>query len=500
MLSVDWSSLKDRSLIRQQALLDGHWQDAQSGQSISVYNPASQQLVGQVPNMGAAETVTAIESAQRAFQQWKLQSSHQRSEFLQRFCQLLLENAEDVARIITVEQGKPLRESRAEVRYAASFLQWFAEQAKRVQGEVLSSPWSDRRMLTWRQPLGVAAAITPWNFPAAMITRKVAPALAAGCTMIVKPSEWTPLTALALGELACRAGLPQGVFQIVTGEAAEIGQVLSSSQTVRKLSFTGSTRVGRILAEQCGRTVKRLSLELGGHAPFIVFQDADLNQAVEGALASKYRNAGQTCICSNRFYIHDDLFDQFATLLVERTKALRGGPGDDPSVDVGPRIHPSAVTKVQVQIDDALQRGANLLTGGQPHWAGVNFFQPTILAGVTEQMLVAHEETFGPVCPLIRFHDQQEVIRLANQTDYGLAAYIYSRDLSRVWRVAEQLDFGMVGVNTGSISTEVAPFGGVKQSGYGREGAQTGIDEYLEVKYVCLALDETSTSSHIAKP
>lgn len=487
---MTWTVLKDQSLVRQQACINGSWRDANSGESIEVTNPANGKTVARVPNMGQAEANLAIEAANVAWPDWKKRSSHERANLLMQFFDQIIANAEDLATIMTIEQGKPLRESIAEIRYAASFVQWFAEQGKRVQGDVLASPMNDKRMIVLRQPVGVCAAITPWNFPAAMITRKVAPALAAGCPIVVKPSEFTPLSALALAELALRAGIPPGVLQVVTGDAKEIGEAFTSSTTVRKLSFTGSTRVGRILAEQCAATIKRVSLELGGHAPFIVFDDADINAAVSGAIASKYRNAGQTCVCTNRFYVHDKVFDEFSSKLVERTASLTVGDGLDPKVDLGPLINSSAIAKVENHIADALERGANLLIGGSLHERGGLFFQPTVLGRVNEQMRIAHEETFGPVAALISFSDESQVVQLANHTEYGLAAYVYSRDISRVWRVAEALEYGMVGINTGSFSSEVAPFGGVKQSGIGREGSQLGIDEYLNVKYLCLGISD----------
>lgn len=489
---MTWTMLKDHTLVRQQACINGSWLDADSGLSIEVKNPANGQTVARVPNMGRSEANRAIEAANDAWPDWKRRSSHERATLLMRFFELILANADDLATIMTVEQGKPLRESLAEIRYAASFVQWFAEQGKRVQGDVLASPMNDKRMIVLRQPVGVCAAITPWNFPAAMITRKVAPALAAGCPIVVKPSEFTPLSALALADLALRAGIPPGVLQVVTGDAKEIGQAFTSSNTVRKLSFTGSTRVGRILAEQCAATIKRVSLELGGHAPFIVFEDADIDAAVSGAIASKYRNAGQTCVCTNRFYIHDKVFDEFSSKLVERTAKLSVGDGLNPQVDIGPLINASAIAKVESHVADAVERGAELLAGGSLHARGGLFFQPTVLGRVNEQMRIAHEETFGPVAALLSFTDESQVVQLANDTEYGLAAYIYSRDISRVWRVAEALEYGMVGINTGSFSSEVAPFGGVKQSGIGREGSQLGIDEYLDVKYLCLGLSGNS--------
>lgn len=485
---MSWTPLRDSSLLRTQAFVSGQWCDSLDGSIIDVFNPANRERIATVPCLGEVETERAIAAGLDAFQTWSRWTSHERGQVLSRFFELVLENADDLAYILTSEQGKPLKESLGEIKYAASFLQWFAEQGKRVQGEILSSPIADKRMMVLRQPIGVCAAITPWNFPAAMITRKVAPALAAGCTMIVKPSELTPLTALALAELARRAGVPAGVLQVLTGEPAKIGRVLTQSTTVRKLSFTGSTQVGRMLASQCASSIKRLSLELGGHAPFIVMDDADIDLAVAGAIVSKYRNSGQTCICTNRFYVHEKVSQAFVERLVEASKALRVGFGTDGKTDLGPLINSQAVDKVQRHVEDAVQHGARLLCGGKPHALGGTFFEPTVLSGVTTDMLIAQEETFGPVSAIMEFKNEQQVIELANATEYGLAAYIFSRDVSTVWRIAEALEYGMVGVNTGSISTEVAPFGGVKQSGLGREGSHLGIDEYLNVKYVCLAI------------
>lgn len=483
-----WSRLKDSQLLRQQSYVDGQWCDASDGSTIAVHNPATQQIIASVPHLGETETNRAIDAAKVGFQQWSRLTSHERANYLTRFYELIIEHAQDLAWILTSEQGKPLKEAIGEIRYAASFVQWFAEQGKRVQGEVLSSPLSGKRMLVLRQPIGVCAAITPWNFPAAMITRKVAPALAAGCSMIVKPSELTPLTALALAELSKRAGIPAGVLQVVTGDPNQIGRSLTQSDVVRKLSFTGSTQVGRILAAQCAGTIKRLSLELGGHAPFIVFEDADLDAAVEGAIASKYRNSGQTCICTNRFFVHEEVCKQFTEKLVLASKKLQVGLGWESNTDLGPLINVRAIEKVLRHVNDAVEKGAGLLCGGRVHSLGGTFFQPTVLGDVTPEMLIFKEETFGPVSAVMAFSNEQQVIQQANATEYGLAAYIYSRDIAKVWRVAEALEYGMVGVNTGSISTEVAPFGGVKQSGLGREGSQLGIDEYLNVKYVCLSI------------
>ncbi|GAB2475780.1 NADP-dependent succinate-semialdehyde dehydrogenase [Comamonas humi] len=482
-------TLDDASLLRSQALIDGAWVGADDGASFAVTNPSTGARVASVPRMGPAETRRAIEAARVAQAAWRNVTARERSGVLRRWHGLMLAHAEDLARIMTAEQGKPLAEARGEVLYAASFLEWFAEEAKRVSGDVLTSTDNGKRMLVLKEPMGVCAAITPWNFPLAMITRKAAPALAAGCAMVLKPAEDTPLSALALAALAQQAGVPAGVFSVVTGDAAssiEIGAELTASPVVRKLSFTGSTEVGRILMRQSAATVKKLSLELGGNAPFIVFDDADLDAAVEGAIASKYRNAGQTCVCANRLYVHERVYDDFAAKLVAAVQQLQVGDGMEPGVLQGPLISDAAVAKVQQHIADALAKGARVLTGGAPHALGGRFFQPTVLADATGDMLVAREETFGPLAPLFRFGSDEEVIRMANDTESGLASYFYSRDMGRIWRVAQALEYGMVGINTGLISNEVAPFGGIKQSGLGREGSSYGIDEYLEMKYLCM--------------
>jgi len=475
-------------LLRQQAWVGGRWIDADGGAVLPVHNPARGTLLGRVPALGAVETRRAIVAAHDAWPAWRDRLAGERAALLRRWHDLMLEHREDLARILTSEQGKPLTEARGEIAYAAGFLAWYAEEAKRIHGEVIASPWEGRRILTLRQPVGVCAAITPWNFPSAMLTRKAGAALAAGCTMVAKPASATPFSALALAALAEAAGLPPGVLNIVTGPAGEIGAELTANPQVRLLSFTGSTETGRRLMAACSGTLKRLALELGGNAPFIVFDDADLEQAVEGALASKYRNTGQTCVCANRLLIQDGVYDAFASLLAARVAALRVGDGMEEGVQQGPLISAEAVAKVEAHIADAVSRGARVLTGGHRHAMGRTFFQPTVLADVTPDMRVCREETFGPVAPLLRFHTEEEAIRLANATESGLAAYFYARDLGRVWRVAEALEYGMVGVNAGVISTEVAPFGGVKQSGLGREGGREGIEEYLETKYVCLGL------------
>ncbi|KIC86382.1 MAG: NAD-dependent succinate-semialdehyde dehydrogenase [Pantoea sp.] len=477
--------LKNSSLLRDKCLINGEWVSADDNSVIDVNNPATTNVIASVPSMSAKDARTAIDAAQMAFESWSKLPAKDRTAILRRWCDLIVENVGDLAELMTAEQGKPITESKSEILYAASFLEWFAEEAKRVYGETIPSPTSSKRILVIKQPIGVCAAITPWNFPAAMITRKVAPALAAGCTMIVKPAEQTPLTALALAVLAQRAGIPAGVFQVITGDARELGEALTSSDTVRKLSFTGSTEVGRILMAQCAFTIKKLSLELGGNAPFIVFDDADLDAAVEGAIASKYRNTGQTCVCTNRFYVHTSIYDSFAEKLALRVAAMKVGEGHEANVLIGPLIDDAAISKVEDHIADALAKGATLVTGGKPHALGGTFFEPTVLTGATQQMKIARKETFGPVAALFRFTSEEEVIAMANDTEFGLAAYFYTENVRRTWRVAEALEYGMVGHNTGLISNEVAPFGGVKQSGLGREGSHHGIDEYLEIKYLC---------------
>ena len=468
-------------------LLAGFWAGADSGEVIDVTNPATGAVIGQVPRMGKAETERAIIASATAQKQWKTLTAATRSAILKRWFDLIKLHAEDLAQILTAEQGKPLAESRGEVNYGASFIEWFAEEAKRVYGEVIPSPANDRKLLVIKQPIGVTAAITPWNFPIAMITRKAAPALAAGCSMIIKPAEQTPLSAIALAVLAEEAGVPAGVLQVVTGKAREIGAVMTESSIVSKLSFTGSTEVGRILMAQCAPTIKKLSLELGGNAPFIVFDDADLDAAVEGAMISKFRNAGQTCVCANRLFIQTSVFDAFAAKLAAKVAALKVGDGTADGVTQGPLIDMAAIEKIESHVADAVNKGAKLVAGGKRHALGSTFFEPTILADVPASALIFKEETFGPVAPLFRFKTDDEVIELANRTEFGLASYFYSRDIGRIWRVVEALEYGMVGINTGMISTEVAPFGGVKQSGLGREGSHHGIDDYLEIKYIAMA-------------
>jgi succinate-semialdehyde dehydrogenase/glutarate-semialdehyde dehydrogenase len=479
-------TLKDPTLLRQQSYINGQWCDADNGETIAVTNPATGEKIGTVPRMGEAETRRAIEAANAAWPAWRKKTAKERAAIMRKWNDLMLENADDLALLMTAEQGKPLAESKGEITYAASFIEWFGEEAKRIAGETLQSPWPDRRIVVTREPIGVSAAITPWNFPSAMITRKAGPALAAGCPMVLKPAELTPFSALALAVLAERAGIPPGVFSVVTGDPKAIGKEMTANPIVRKLSFTGSTAVGRLLMEQSAPTIKKLSLELGGNAPFIVFDDADLDAAVEGAIASKYRNTGQTCVCANRIYVQDGIYDAFAKKLVEAVGKLKVGNGVDPGVTQGPLIEEKAVKKVEEHIADALGKGARLLLGGKRHELGHTFFQPTILADVNSDMELAREETFGPLAPLFRFKTDEEAVTLANSTEFGLAAYFYSRDIGRIWRVAEGLESGMVGVNTGLISNEIAPFGGVKQSGIGREGSTHGMDDYLVIKYICM--------------
>ena len=480
--------LNDPTLFRQQAFIDGQWRDALSGEVITVTNPANDQRLGSVPKMGAEETHEAIDAANRALPAWRALTAKERAAILRRWFDLIMANQDDLARLMTLEQGKPLAEAKGEIGYAASFIEWFAEEGKRVYGDTIPGHQADKRLIVIKQPIGVTAAITPWNFPAAMITRKAGPALAAGCTMVLKPASQTPFSALALAELAQRAGIPDGVFSVVTGSAGAVGNALTSNPLVRKLSFTGSTEIGRQLMAQCSQDIKKVSLELGGNAPFIVFDDADLDKAVEGALASKFRNAGQTCVCANRLYVQEGVYDRFAEKLQQAVEKLRLGDGLQSGVTTGPLIDDKAVAKVQEHIADALAKGARIMTGGKVHELGGNFFQPTILLDVPDSAKVAKEETFGPLAPLFRFKDEADVIRQANDTEFGLAAYFYARDLSRVFRVGEALEYGIVGINTGLISNEVAPFGGVKASGLGREGSKYGIDDYLEIKYMCIGL------------
>ncbi|HTM60413.1 MAG TPA: NADP-dependent succinate-semialdehyde dehydrogenase [Burkholderiales bacterium] len=481
-------SLKDSKLFREQCYIDGQWLDAESRKNVPVHNPATGAVLGSVPDMGTTETKRAIEAADRAWPAWRAKTAKERAAILRKWFDLMMANQEDLAQIMTAEQGKPLAESRGEIAYGASFIEWFAEEGKRVYGDTIPSPWADKRIVIMKQPIGVSAMITPWNFPNAMIARKAGPALAAGCTVVIKPAEQTPFSALAMVELGERAGIPKGVLNIITGDAATIGKELCANPKVRKLSFTGSTEVGRILMRQSADTVKKLSLELGGNAPFIVFDDADLDAAVEGALASKYRNAGQTCVCANRIYVQDKVYDAFASKLTEKVRGFKVGAGNEPGVVIGPLIDEQGLKKVEAHVADAVGKGAKVVLGGKRHERGGLFFQPTVIADVTPAMIVSREETFGPVAPLIRFKTEDEVIGLANDSEFGLAGYFYSRDVGRIFRVAERMEAGIVGANVGIISTEVAPFGGVKQSGLGREGSKYGIEEYLEVKYMLVGL------------
>ena len=478
--------LRKQQLLKTQCFINGEWVAADGGQTITVRNPATGEAIGTVPKMGRAETKRAIETAEKAWAGWRSKLAKERSVILRKWFELMMANQDDLALIMTSEQGKPMTESRGEIAYAASFIEWFAEEGKRAYGDVIPTFRGDSRVVVIKQPVGVCAAITPWNFPAAMITRKAGPALASGCTMVLKPAGQTPLSALALAALAEEAGVPPGVFNVVTGAATEIGEELSTNPIVRKLTFTGSTEIGKLLMAKCAGTVKKTSMELGGNAPFIVFDDADLDAAVEGAIASKYRNTGQTCVCANRFLVQDGVYDAFADKLARRVKAMRVGNGLESGVEQGPLIDMKAVEKIEEHIADALAKGGKVLTGGKRHALGGSFFEPTVLTGATPAMLLAKEETFGPLAPLFRFSSDAEVVEMANSTEFGLASYFYSRDIGRIWRVAEALEFGMVGINTGAISNEVAPFGGVKQSGLGREGSHYGIDEYVVIKYMCI--------------
>ncbi|MGZ5041830.1 MAG: NADP-dependent succinate-semialdehyde dehydrogenase [Usitatibacter sp.] len=480
------ANLKDAGLFRENCYIDAQWVESDSRKRINVDNPADASLVGTVPDCGAAETRRAIEAASRALPAWRSMLAKERSALLRKWFDLMIAHADDLAALLTAEQGKPLAEAKGEILYGASFVEWFAEEAKRVYGDVIPTPTSDKRIVVIKQAIGVVCAITPWNFPNAMITRKAGPALAAGCTMVLKPASKTPYSALALAELAHRAGIPKGVFNVVTGNARTIGAEMTSNPTVRKITFTGSTEIGRVLMRQSADQIKKLGLELGGNAPFIVFDDADLDAAVAGAIISKYRNNGQTCVCANRIYVQDSVYDAFAAKLADKVRALKVGKGTDPGVILGPLIDDAAMAKVEEHVADALAKGAKVALGGKRHALGGRFYEPTILTGVTKEMKVAIEETFGPVAPLFRFKDEADVIAQANDTEFGLASYFYARDLGRVWRVAEALEAGIVGVNTGLISTEVAPFGGVKQSGLGREGSKYGIDDFLQIKYVSM--------------
>lgn len=480
--------LNDSELLREACYINGDWVAANDGATRDVINPATGEVLASVPNMARDEARRAIDLAQTALFSWREKTASERAGVLRRWYELMLEHKQDLATIMTQEQGKPLAESLGEVAYGASFIEWFAEEAKRVYGDTIPAHQADKRILVIKQPVGVCAAITPWNFPNAMITRKAGAALAAGCTMVVKPAGHTPLSALALCELAHRAGMPAGVLNVITGSASEIGDEFTSNPIVRKLSFTGSTEIGRLLLAKCSDSVKRVSMELGGNAPFIVFDDADLDAAVQGAIQSKYRNAGQTCVCTNRFLVQDGVYDEFAKKLGSAVSAMKVGNGMDEGVTQGPLIDEEAVQKVEEHISDAVSKGARVLVGGARHELGRGFFQPTLMVDVSSEMLVAHEETFGPVAPLFRFSTEEQAIDMANDTEFGLAAYFYSQNLGRVWRVSEHLEYGMVGINSGIISTAIAPFGGVKQSGMGREGSKYGIDEYLEIKYLCMGI------------
>lgn len=479
-------TLSDPGLFRQSAFIGGEWRQAGNLSMLAVDNPADGSILGSVPDCDASDTEQAIAAAHAAWPAWRALTAGARADLLERWHALILAHTDDLARIMTAEQGKPVAEAAGEIRYAATFVKWFAGEGRRIYGGMIPAPDADRRILTWKEPVGVSAIITPWNFPAAMITRKCAPALAAGCPVVIKPSDLTPFTALALAVLAERAGIPAGVFNVVTGLPSAIGATLTGSPLVRKLSFTGSTRVGALLMGQCADSIKRLSLELGGNAPLIVFDDADLDIAVAATMASKFRNAGQTCVCANRLYVQAGIYDAFAKKLAEKVGQLKVGNGFGEGVTTGPLIDSKAVEKVKEHVADAVSKGATIALGGKPSSAGELFFEPTILTGVTTAMKVATEETFGPVAPLFKFETEEEVIELANATEFGLASYFYSKDIAKVFRVAEALEYGMVGVNTGLISTEVAPFGGIKQSGLGREGSKYGIDDYTEIKYICL--------------
>jgi succinate-semialdehyde dehydrogenase/glutarate-semialdehyde dehydrogenase len=479
-------SLKDPSLLKQQCYLNGNWSNADQNETIAVINPATGERLGTVPKMGRDETRRAIDAAAAALPAWRVKTAKERSVILRRWFELIMANQDDLAVIMTAEQGKPLAEAKGEISYAASFIEWFAEEGKRIYGDTIPGHAADKRIVVIKEPIGVCAAITPWNFPAAMITRKAGPALAAGCTMVVKPASATPFSALALAELGERAGIPAGVFSIVTGSASAIGDEMTANPLVRKLTFTGSTEIGKQLMAQCAATVKKVSLELGGNAPFIVFDDADLDAAVEGAIASKYRNTGQTCVCTNRLLVQNNVYDQFIKKLSDAVARMQVGNGLTGDFQQGPLINMAAVEKMEEHIADAAVKGARIVCGGKRHTLGGTFFEPTIIADVTPEMLVAREETFGPLAPVFRFGSDAEAIQMANDTEFGLASYFYSRDISRVWRVAEALEYGMVGINTGLISTEVAPFGGMKESGIGREGSRYGIEEFIEVKYLCL--------------
>jgi succinate-semialdehyde dehydrogenase/glutarate-semialdehyde dehydrogenase len=482
------SELQNNSLFQQNAFVDGTWIEAQDQHRIEVTNPANEELIGSIPNMGQAEAIQAVESSYKALQSWKALTAQARADLLLAWHKLTLEHADELAQIMTIEQGKPLAEALGEVKYAASFIQWFAEEGKRIYGDVIPTTNAGQRFLVVKEPVGVVAAITPWNFPIAMITRKAAPALAAGCTIVIKPANETPYCALALAKLAEQAGIPKGVINVVTGKSAEIGSVFTSHEKVKKLTFTGSTPVGRLLMEQCAPTIKKLALELGGNAPLIIFEDADLDKAVQGAILAKYRNAGQTCVCANRIYVHKNVYEAFSKKFVTAVKALKVGNGLDEGTQIGPLINDKAVLKAQKLIDDACAKGASIACGGKRHELGYSFFEPTVLTNVDQSMEIVGEEIFGPVAPLISFETDEEVIAQANDTIFGLAAYIYTENISRIFKVSEQLEYGMVGMNSTAISNEVVPFGGVKQSGVGREGSKYGLEEFMTIKYLCLGI------------
>ena len=479
--------IKNESLFIEKAYIDGRWVDADDKSTLEVINPVNQEIIGQVPNCGADETNVAINAAAAAQKKWQKYPAKEKASILRNFYDLLCSNQDDLAKILTYEQGKPLAEAIGEIAYSASFIEWFAEEAKRVYGDLIPGHMHDRRTLVIKQPVGVVASITPWNFPSAMLARKVGPALATGCSLVCKPAKQTPFSALAFTYLAEEAGVPKGLLNVLTGNAQTIGKALTDSEVVRKLTFTGSTEVGKMLLKECAKTVKRVSMELGGHAPFIVFEDADIEAAVEGAIAAKYRNAGQTCVCANRIYVHEDIYEEFSEGFTKEAGKLKTGQGFDPSTDQGPLIDEAALAKVEEHVADAKNHGGQITLGGQPHKLGGLFYEPTVIKGANDEMLVSYEETFGPVAPLFSFSSEEEVIERANNTPFGLASYFYTSDLAKSWRVSEQLEYGIVGLNTGIISTEMAPFGGIKESGMGREGSKYGIDDYLEIKYVSLA-------------
>lgn len=479
--------IKNQSLFIEKAYIDGRWVDADDKSTLDVINPVNQEIIGQVPNCGAEETNVAINAAAEAQKKWQKYPAKEKASILRDFYDLLCSNQDDLAKILTYEQGKPLAEAIGEIAYSASFIEWFAEEAKRVYGDLIPGHMHDRRTLVIKQPVGVVASITPWNFPSAMLARKVGPALATGCSLVCKPAKQTPFSALAFAYLAEEAGVPKGLLNVLTGNAQTIGKALTDSEVVRKLTFTGSTEIGKMLLKECANTVKRVSMELGGHAPFIVFEDADIEAAIQGAIAAKYRNSGQTCVCANRIYVHEDVYEEFSKGFTKEAGKLKTGQGFDPSTDQGPLIDKAALAKVEEHVADAKNHGGQIALGGKPHQLGGLFYEPTVIKDANDQMLVSYEETFGPVAPLFSFSSEEEVIERANNTPFGLASYFYTRDLAKSWRVSEQLEYGIVGLNTGIISTEMAPFGGIKESGMGREGSKYGIDDYLEIKYVSLA-------------